>query len=137
MLFIGSGNSVNSALRLQVVDKFDDGGLPGFPETANVIVNVSASAPTGFLPKNWFLPAQIDPSALFTDLASVVDLQIQNTLQAFTGETGGLAQIQKKLVLTTAISTVPLPAGLGFLAFAVAGLFTRPLLQRFGRQSPG
>jgi hypothetical protein len=104
---IGSGNTVNSNLRLQVVDKVNDDLLPPFPETATVINNFNTSIATGVFVQNWNLAAQVNPAALFTDLASVVDLQIQNTLQAFTGENGGLAQIQKKLVLVVGLTVAP------------------------------
>jgi hypothetical protein len=116
---LGNGNAVNSNLRLQVVDKANDNGLSSFPEVASIIANFNATTPTGFTAVDWTLAAQVNPAALFADLATVVDLQIQNTLQAFTGASGGVAQIQKKLILTASTSAVPLPGAVWLLGQAL------------------
>lgn len=121
--------TVNSTIRLQAVDQFDDDGLPPFPEQVVQIDNFNTSAPTGFVNQNWSLTSTITPAALFTDLAASIDLQIQNTLQAFTGVGGGVAYIAKKLTLVVGVSgggtpqVVPVPAaawlllsGLGVMA---------------------
>lgn len=122
---------VNVNMRLQSVDVVDDGATtPGFPELTNPLFNWNSTTPTGLGLVNWSLAGTITPAALFTDLATEVDLQIQNTLQACssfiasqcTAGTGtDYAFIAKKLTLT-ATSTIPVPAaawlfggGLGLL----------------------
>lgn len=105
-----NGGTVNVNLRLQVVDKANDDGLPPFPEVLNPIVNWNTSTPTGLTAQNWSLSSTVNPAAAFTDLATVVDLQIQNQLQAFTYASGDFAHIFKKLTLTTTTTVVPLPA---------------------------
>jgi hypothetical protein len=118
-----NGGTVSVNLRLQVVDKVNDDGLPSFPEVLNPIVNWNSSTPTGLIAQNWSLSSTVNPADAFTDLATVVDLQIQNTLQAFTSAPGEFATIFKKLTLTTT-TVVPLPAAawlfmpaLGLLGF--------------------
>jgi len=125
------GGLVSSSIRLQSVDRVNDGGGL-FPQVAvtSPIANFNTGTPTGVTPANWELTASISPAAVFQDLASVVDLQIQNLLDAFTFAPGDQAFIQKKLVITTT-SVVPVPAaallfgsglvGLGFLRRRQAG----------------
>lgn len=132
---IQGAGSVVANLRLQVVDQVNDtplpvGVLPGqFPEKTAPQFNWNTSVPTGALLQNWSLNGTVNPAAAFTDLASVVDLQIQNTLQAFAG-TGvtDYAFIQKKLTITVTTTLVPVPAaawlfgsGLGVLGWARRG----------------
>jgi hypothetical protein len=122
-----NGGTVNVNMRLQVVDKVNDDGLPPFPELLNPIFNWNTSTPTGFSGANWSLAGSVNPAATFTDLANVVDLQIQNTLQAFTYAPGNFATLFKKLTLTTTTTVVPVPAA-GLLlgsALGVTGLFRR------------
>lgn len=126
---------VNVNMRLQTVDLNDDiFGPPAFPEVANPLFNWNSTTPTGFGLANWSLVGTVNPAALFTDLAYVVDLQIQNTLQACSslmpsecnaGTGDDYAFIAKKLTVT-ATSTVPVPvpaavwlfgSGLGLLAW--------------------
>lgn len=80
------------------------------------------SGPSGG-PQLWSLGASVSPSAVFTNLANDLALTVQNTLTAFTGNSGELAWIQKKLILEVAV--VPVPAavwlfgsGLALLGFA-------------------
>ncbi len=115
-----NGGTVNVNLRLQVVDQVDDGGLPGFPEVLVDNFNWNTSTPTGLTTDEWALTGEVFPGAEFVDLANDVDLQIQNTLQAFTPATGGFAQIDKKLVLT--VATVPVPATVWLLISGLATL---------------
>jgi hypothetical protein len=125
---------VNVNMRLQSVDLVDDGAATiGFPELTNPLFNWNTTTPTGLALANWSLSGTITPAALFTDLATEIDLQIQNTLQACssslpsqcTGGTGtDYAFIAKKLTLTATSTVVPVPAaawlfggGLGLLAW--------------------
>lgn len=113
-----SSGSVNANLWLQVVDQVNDNGLPGFPEFVQQLSNWNTSAPTGFAFAPWSLSDTVAPAALFSDLASIVDLQIQNVLQAYVAPgSGGYAYIQKKLTLTT--SVVPVPASVWLFAGAL------------------
>lgn len=116
-----NGGIVSSSLRLQSVDRVNDGGGL-FPQVAvtNPIPNFNTSTPTGLTPANWSLTASVSPAAVFQDLASVVDLQIQNLLDAFTFAPGQQAFIQKKLVITT--SVIPLPGAALLLGSGLAGL---------------
>lgn len=123
-----NGGAVSASLRLQSVDKVNNGLGGSFPEVAvtSPIPNWSTTTPTGFTPsgpfgfQNWSLSASLTPAALFQDLANVVDLQIQNTLDAFTFASGQQAFIQKKLTLVT--SVVPVPAAVWLFGSALAGI---------------
>ncbi len=84
--------------------------------------NFAASGPSGGA-QLWSLGASVSPAAVFTSLANDMAVTVQNTLTAFTGNTGELAWIQKKLILEVAV--VPVPAavwlfgsGLALLGFA-------------------
>jgi hypothetical protein len=116
------GGIVSSSIRLQSVDRVNDGGGL-FPQVAvtSPIPNFNTGTPTGVTPQNWELTASINPADTFQDLASVVDLQIQNLLDAFTFAPGQSAFIQKKLVVTTT-TLVPVPAALLLLGSGLAGL---------------
>lgn len=115
---IGTG-TVNANLRLQVVDQINNDGGAGFPEVLAPQFNWNTSTPTGLSFANWHLIGSVNPAAAFTDTADVVDLQIQNVLQAFaSGE--NYAFIQKKLTLTATV--VPLPAGAWLFASAAGAL---------------
>jgi hypothetical protein len=116
------GGIVSSSIRLQSVDRVNDGGGL-FPQVAvtSPIPNFNTATPTGVTPENWSLTASISPADTFQDLASVVDLQIQNLLDAFTFAPGQSAFIQKKLVITTT-TPVPVPAALLLLGSGLAGL---------------
>ncbi len=110
---------VNVNMRLQSVDNVDNGAqTPGFPEYVNPIFNWNTTTPTGLGLANWVLTGTITPAAVFNDLATDIDLQIQNTLQACSsllpsqcnaGTGTDSAFIAKKLTLV-ATSTVPVPA---------------------------
>lgn len=117
-----NGGIVSSSIRLQSVDRVNDGG-GAFPQVAvtSPIPNFNSSTPTGITPVNWQLTASISPAAVFQDLANVVDLQIQNLLDAFTFAPGQNAFIQKKLVLATT-TIVPVPAAALLLGSGLVGL---------------
>lgn len=106
-----NGGSVSDSLRLTSTDLNDDSGLPGFPESVTDLQVFSTAAPTpGFSFVNWSLTSSIDPAAAFNDVADVVNLQIHNVLDAVTYAAGQQAIIAKKLVLTTGVAVVPIPA---------------------------
>jgi hypothetical protein len=117
-----NGGTVSASLRLQSVDKVNNGLGGSFPEVtvSSPIPNWNTSTPTGLVFQNWSLSASLTPAATFQDLASVVDLQIQNTLDAFTFASGQQAFIQKKLTLVT--SVVPVPAAVWLFGSALAGI---------------
>lgn len=112
-----AGGWVNANLRLQVVDQTNDNPTPGFPEVVAPQFNWNSSTVTGFPLANWSLTGTVTPAASFDDLATVVDLQIQNMLQAF-APAGGFSYIQKKLTLTTAV--VPVPAAVWLFGSGLA-----------------
>jgi hypothetical protein len=126
---VGGDATVNSTIRLQVVDQVDDDGLPPFPEQIVQIDNFNTSVPTGFVNQNWSLTSTVTPAAVFVDLATSIDLQIQNTLQALTGTGGGVAYIAKKLTLVVGVfvgtdpqTVVPVPAAAWLLLSGVGVL---------------
>lgn len=100
------GGTVSASVRLQSVDKSNEGIGP-FPEVLTDIQNFNTSVPTGFSPQDWSLVSALNPAAQMIDPAKVIDLQIQNTLDAFTYASGQQAFIAKKLTLVTTIVPVP------------------------------
>ena len=119
---------VNVNMRLQSVDKVNDGPTTGFPEViAPQPFNWNTNIPTGPNLLNWTLTGSVTPAATFTDLANVVDFQIQNTLQACATAicTAGtdFAFISKKLTLTTTTTVVPVPATVWLLGSGLSILF--------------
>lgn len=115
-----NGGSVSDALRLTAVDQVNDDSLPGFPESVTNLQVFSAAAPTsGFSFVNWALTSTINPAATFSDFAGVVDLQIHNVLDAVTHAAGQQAIIAKKLVLTTSVAVVPVPAAAWLFGSAI------------------
>lgn len=125
-----NGGLVSASLRLQVVDKSYEGAGP-FPEVLVDIQNFSTSVPTGvtpagpFTPLNWSLSSTINPAAQMLDPAVLVDLQIQNTLDAFTFNAGEQAFIAKKLTLTTTVIPVPAAVWLMGSGLALLGFLRR------------
>jgi hypothetical protein len=127
-----NGGSVSNTIRLQSVDQVNNNPTPGFPEVYANITNFTSSTVTGFIPQNWSLSNLFSPAAVFDDLASSIDLQIQNTLDAFTSGSGQQAWIQKKLVLVSGSggppTVVPVPAAawlFGSAFLALGGLRRR------------
>lgn len=111
-----SGGTVDVDLFLQAASNVD-----AFDFTVD-INNFAAAGASGGL-QLWSLGAAVSPAAVFTSLANDLALTVQNTLTAFTGNSGELAWIQKKLILEVAV--VPVPAavwlfgsGLALLGFA-------------------
>ena len=83
MTVVPARGFVNVNMRLQSVDYANDGPTTGFPELVNPTVQLEYHDPHGGGPlANWTLTGSVTPAASFVDLANVVDLQIQNTLQA-------------------------------------------------------
>ena len=126
--------TVAANLRVQVVDLVDNGApTAGFPEVLVDNQTFVSSTPTGLALAGWSLASTVSPAAVFTDLATSIDLSIQNTLQAFEGPGGGYGFIAKKLLLTVGASSwgpanaVPVPAAVWLLgsAFGVLGLLRR------------
>lgn len=122
---IVNGGSVTANLVLGIVDLVNDGPTPGFPEVGVMNDTFTSSTPTGFDLVNWSMISYILPASVFTDLATEISLQIQNSLHAQTNGPGQQAFIQKKLVLGvgTAQTVIPVPAaawlfvsGVGLLA---------------------
>ncbi|MEZ5564968.1 MAG: VPLPA-CTERM sorting domain-containing protein [Gammaproteobacteria bacterium] len=114
-----NGGTVSASLRIQVVDKTNEGIGP-FPEVITDIQNFTTSTPTGFTPQNWSLLSTWSPAALMVDPAYVVDLQIQNTLDALTSVSGEQAFIAKKLSLVATVVPVP---GAALLLGSALGVF--------------
>jgi hypothetical protein len=122
--------SVSANLRVQVIDIVDDPPVttPGFPETIVDNQLFSSSTPTGLAFQQWSLGSMVSPATVFTDLASNVELSIQNTLQAFSGSEGGYAYIAKKLLLTVSAATpptnteVPVPAAAWLFASGLGAM---------------
>lgn len=125
--------SVSATLIVKVKDLVDDGSpTPGFPEQIVDLKNFSTSTPTGLPFGSWSLASAVSPSMVFTDLATSVDLSIENTLQASEGPGGGYGFIAKKLLLAVSTTAslppsgvVPIPAAawlfgsaIGLLGFA-------------------
>src|SRR5690606_16420552 len=108
---VGSGE-VNANLRVQIVDQANDNGTPGFPEQIVDEQNFNTSVPTGLPLQEWALTSSVSPAAVFDDLATSVDLEIQNMLQAYSSD--GYAYIAKKLLLTVTVEgdpvVIPVPA---------------------------
>lgn len=127
--------AVAANLRVQVVDLVDNGSpTPGFPETIVDNQVFTTSVPTGLGLAPWSLSSVVSPAAVFTDLATSVDLSIQNTLQAFEGPGGGYGFIAKKLLLTVGTvgsfppeTVVPVPAAAWLFgsAMGVLGVLRR------------
>jgi hypothetical protein len=117
-----NGGTVSANLRLQSVDLTNDlpipvGINPGqFPESTIDNQTFFSNTPTGSSLANWGLYSTISPATAFLDLASNVNLQIQNTLQATTSAAGESAYIAKKLTLVVGVTesipteVVPVPA---------------------------
>ncbi len=114
-----NGGTVSASVRIQVVDKTNEGVGP-FPEVLTDIQNFNTSTPTGFTPQNWSLLSTWNPAAQMIDPAKVIDLQIQNTLDAFTYAVGQQAFIAKKLTLVTTVVPVP---GAALLLGSALGVF--------------
>jgi hypothetical protein len=112
-----NGGLVSASLRLQVVDKSNEGVGP-FPEVLTDIQNFNTAVPTGFTPQNWSLTSSLFPAAQMLDPAVLIDLQIQNTLDAFTFASGEQAFIAKKLTLNTTV--VPVPAAVWLMGSGLA-----------------
>lgn len=126
--------SVSANLVVRVNDLVDDGpgfGSP-FPEQIVDSQLFSTSTPTGGPLVNWHLASVVSPAAVFDDLATSVDLSIENHLMATAGPLGGYSYIAKKLLLTVSTSTavVPVPAALGLGSSAL-------MLLAFMRRRPG
>ena len=126
--------SVAANLRVQVIDIVDNpSATPGFPEQIVDNQFFSSSTQTGLAFAQWSLGSMVSPATVFTDLASNVELSIQNTLQAFSGPGGGYAYIAKKLLLTVSAATppdntnIPVPAAAWLFAsgLGVMGWFRR------------
>lgn len=119
-----NAGSVNANLQLTTVDQINNPGGPlAFPELIINQFNWNSSTPTGFSFVNWSLIGNVTPAASFGDVADVVDLKIQNVVQAFASGSN-YAFIQKKLNLTVTATVVPVPAAawlfgsaLGFIAW--------------------
>lgn len=122
--------SVSANLIVRINDLVDDGpgyGLP-FPEQLIDSQLFSTSVATGGPFANWSLASTLSPAAVFSDLATSVDLSIENHLMATAGVSGGYAYIAKKLLLTVSAVVVPLPAAFWLSASALgllAGLRRR------------
>lgn len=118
--------SVSANLIVRIHDLVDD-GVPGspFPEQIIDSKTFSTSTPTGGPLVNWHLSSVVSPAAVFSDLASSVDLSIENHLMATAGVSGGYAYIAKKLLLTVSstVAVVPVPAAfwLGASALVLLG----------------
>ncbi|MEZ5564966.1 MAG: hypothetical protein R3F24_05380 [Gammaproteobacteria bacterium] len=98
----------------------DDNSLPGFPEGETNLQIFGAAVPTpGFSFVNWSLTSSVNPAAAFSDFAGVVNLEIQNILSATTSAPGQQAIIAKKLVLTTGVAVVPIPAAAWLFGSAI------------------
>lgn len=120
--------SVAANLRVQVVDLVDEGSPTlGFPEQIVDNQLFTSNVPTGFAFGQWSLSSTVSPSLVFADLASSVELSIQNTLQAFSGPGGGYGYIAKKLLLTVSTTTpvdvnIPVPAAAWLFGSALGAM---------------
>jgi hypothetical protein len=123
--------SVSAELQVRVTDIVDN--LPvvptqGFPEEILDIQLFSSSTDTGLAFAPWSLGSMVSPATVFTDLASNVEVSIQNTLQAVSGSGGGYAYIAKKLLLTVSAATpptnteVPVPAAAWLFASGLGAM---------------
>ncbi len=114
--------SVSANLVVRINDLVDDG--PGFGSPFSEQITDSqwfaTSTPTGGPLANWHLASVLSPAAVFSDLASSVDLSIENHLMASAGVGGGYAYIAKKLLLTVSAAVVPVPAAFWLAASALA-----------------
>lgn len=119
-----NGDSVSANLRLQAIDLVNDNGTGTFPEVTTDLQSFASASPAGFSLIEWALGATLLPAQAFTDAASEISLQVQNSLDAFTANAGQFAFIQKKyLILDVTTQVIPVPAaawlfasGLGLLA---------------------
>lgn len=125
--------AVAANLRVQVIDLVDNPpATPGFPEQIVDNQVFTSNVPTGFAFGQWSLSSAVSPASVFIDLATNVELSIQNTLQAVEGPGGGYGYIAKKLLLTVSTATnppmvIPIPAAVWLFgsAFGVLGLLRR------------
>jgi len=126
--------SVSANLVVRINDLVDDGPGFGSPFPEQIVDSqwFSTSTPTGFSLLNWHLASMVSPAAVFDDLATSVDLSIENHLMATAGSGGGYSYIAKKLLLTVSAATavVPIPAALGLSSSAL-------MLLAFMRRKPG
>jgi hypothetical protein len=119
-----NGDAVSANLRLQAIDLVNDNATGSFPEVTTVLQSFSSTAPAGFSLIEWTLSATLLPAQAFTDAASKLSLQVQNSIDAFTAGAGQFAFIQKKyMILNVTTQVIPVPAaawlfasGLGLLA---------------------
>jgi hypothetical protein len=105
-----SGGSVDVDLFLQAASNVT--ALDIAIDTANF---AAAGDSAGL--QQWDLTATVSPAATFSGLSNDMAVTVQNTLLAFTGSSGELAWIQKKLILEVAV--VPLPAAAWLFASAL------------------